>query len=76
MWTIAAAKAKLAEVVRRAETEPQLLARNGRPAAYVISPRDFARLRRPSFHDFLKRVPLTGVILERQRDDRMRNIEL
>jgi prevent-host-death family protein len=43
-WNIAAAKAELSRVVKRAQREPQILENRGRPVAVVVAPTDFKRL--------------------------------
>ena len=42
-WTLANAKARLSEVVDRAQTGPQIITRHGRPNAVVVSAEDWAR---------------------------------
>src|SRR5690606_29955389 len=36
-WTVASAKAKLSEVIDRAQSAPQTITRNGRPSAVIVS---------------------------------------
>lgn len=44
-WQIQTAKNKLSEVIHQAmKGEPQLITKNGRPAVYVISVKDYERL--------------------------------
>ena len=60
-WQLQEAKARLSEVVQLAEHEgPQEITLRGRPAAVVVSKRDFTRLtgRKPSFVRFLRESPL------------------
>jgi prevent-host-death family protein len=45
-WSSADAKARLSELIERAELDgPQMITRNGRPRAVVLSPEDWERLR-------------------------------
>src|SRR6266851_8460316 len=63
-WQLQEAKARLSEVVQSAEREgPQEITLRGRPAAVVVSKRDFTRLtgRKPSFVRFLRESPLAKV---------------
>ncbi len=39
-WTVAGAKAKLSEVIERAQTEPQTITRNGKPSAWLCPQRN------------------------------------
>lgn len=70
-WSLAEAKDRLSEVVRRAETEgPQPISVRGRQAAVVLSAEDYRRLRDPAaprdFKDWLLNGPsLEGIDLER-----------
>jgi len=43
-WSITEAKAKLSEVVRRCQKEPQTITRRGVPIAEMISVAEFLRL--------------------------------
>jgi len=43
-WSISEAKAKLSEVVRRCQKEPQTITRRGVPVAEMISVAEFLRL--------------------------------
>lgn len=43
-WLLRDAKARLSEVVQRAETQPQTLTVHGKPRAVVISTAEYARL--------------------------------
>ena len=79
-WQLQEAKARLSEVVKRAEREgPQEITVHGTPAAVVLSARDYARLakRQPSLIEFIARSPLKGVELDLTRDRRVpRDVEL
>ncbi|MET0940240.1 MAG: type II toxin-antitoxin system prevent-host-death family antitoxin [Mesorhizobium sp.] len=72
-WTLAGAKAQLSEVVDRAQAEPQMITRNGKPSVVVVSVEEWARktARRGTLADFLLNSPLRGTNLdvERQRDE-------
>ena len=71
-WTLAGAKARLSEVVDRAQTGPQTITRNGKPSAVVVSAEEWARktVRKGTLAEFLLASPLGGAALdlERQRD--------
>lgn len=71
-WTLATAKARLSEVVDRAQAGPQTITRNGEPTAVVVSAEEWARktARNGTLADFLLASPLRGadIELERQRD--------
>lgn len=67
------AKNKLSEVIASAERgEPQIITKNGREAAVVISFREFQRLtaKNGSLNDFLLNSPLRGsdIDLTRSKD--------
>lgn len=72
-WTLAGAKARLSEVVDRAQAGPQIITRNGKPSAVIVSAEEWARktLRKGSLAEFLLASPLRGaeLELERQRDE-------
>jgi prevent-host-death family protein len=71
-WTLAVAKARLSEVVDRAQAGPQTITRNGRPSAVIVSADEWARktARKGTLVEFLLASPLRGadLELERQRD--------
>ncbi len=71
-WTLAGAKARLSEVVDRAQAAPQTITRNGKPSAVIISAEEWARktVRKGTLAEFLLASPLRGADsdLERQRD--------
>jgi prevent-host-death family protein len=59
-WSIAAAKAELSKVVRRAQREPQVLENRGEPVAVVMGIDEYRRTaereaRKATWHDFLAR---------------------
>ncbi|AIC31843.1 type II toxin-antitoxin system antitoxin Phd/YefM family protein (plasmid) [Rhizobium etli bv. mimosae str. IE4771] len=72
-WTVASAKAKLSEVIERAQSAPQTIARNGKPSVVVVSAEEWQRktARKGTLAEFLMSSPLRGadLDLERQRDD-------
>jgi prevent-host-death family protein len=70
VWTVAAAKARLSEVINRAASEgPQTITRRGRDAAVVVSAEEWERKtkRRGNLVEFFARSPLrgSGVRIER-----------
>jgi len=71
-WTLAGAKARLSEVVERAQSGPQMITRKGKPSAVVVSAEEWARktARRGTLAEFLLASPLreAELDLERQRD--------
>lgn len=78
-WSVAEAKAKFAQVLEQARTEPQTITRNGRPAAVVVSVEQWARRtsRAGNLAQFLAASPLRGSRLKVERDkDRPRDVEL
>jgi prevent-host-death family protein len=72
-WSVAEAKARLSEVIDRAQGEPQVITRNGKPSAIVVSVDEWARktARKGTLAEFLLNSPLRGaeVDLERLRDE-------
>ena len=71
-WTLAGAKARLSEVVDRAQAGPQTITRNGKPSAVIVSAEEWERktARKGTLAEFLLASPLRGADLEldRQRD--------
>ena len=79
-WTVAEAKAKLSEVIARAETTgPQTVTRNGRTAVVVVAADEWQRKTRRTGNlaEFLARSPLrqSNLNVER-RKDRPRKVAL
>ena len=72
-WTVAGAKAKLSEVIERAQSAPQTITRNGKPSVVVVSAEEWQRktARKGSLAEFLLTSPLRDADLdfERQRDE-------
>ena len=69
MWTLANAKARLSEVVERAQTGPQTITRNGKPSAVIVSAQEWARktVRKGTLAEFLLASPLRGADLDLER---------
>lgn len=72
-WTVAKAKAKLSEVIDRAQSTPQTITRHGKPSVVVISAEEWQRktARKGTLAEFLMESPLRGaeLDLERQSDE-------
>ncbi|SIT54140.1 Prevent-host-death protein [Mesorhizobium prunaredense] len=72
-WTVAGAKARLSEVIERAQSSPQTITRNGKPSVVVVSVEEWQRktVRKGTLAQFLLESPLRGtdLNLERQRDE-------
>ena len=68
-WTLANAKARLSELVDRAQTGPQVITRHGKPNAVVVSVEEWARkvARKGTLAEFLLASPLRGADLELDR---------
>jgi len=79
-WTVAEAKAKLSEVIERAETEgPQTITRNGRKTAVIVNVEEWERKtkRQGSLAEFFAASPLRGSKLKSTRSrGRLRKVEL
>ena len=71
-WTVARAKARLSEVIERAQSSPQIITRNGKPSVVVVSAEEWQRKteRKGTLAQFLLDSPLRGadLDLERMRD--------
>ncbi|MFN9637120.1 MAG: type II toxin-antitoxin system Phd/YefM family antitoxin [Synechococcaceae cyanobacterium] len=79
-WPIHEAKARLSELVKRAQRRPQQLTSHGEPVAVVISAQEWERQQNQeeSLVAFIRRSPLVGVedlTLERC-SDLPRNLDL
>ncbi|BCH62635.1 type II toxin-antitoxin system Phd/YefM family antitoxin [Agrobacterium vitis] len=72
-WTVAGAKAKLSEVMERAQLAPQTITRNGKPSVVVVSAEEWEKktARRGSLAEFLLASPMRDaeLDLERQHDE-------
>jgi prevent-host-death family protein len=69
-WTVAQAKAKFSELVERArDSGPQLITKNGRKAAVVVSAEEWDRRTRRAgtLAEFFAQSPLRGSGLKPQR---------
>jgi prevent-host-death family protein len=79
-WTVAEAKAKLSEVIERAQKEgPQVITRNGRRAVVVVDAEEWERRTKRSGNlaEFFAASPLRGSGLKvRRPKDRMRPTDL
>jgi prevent-host-death family protein len=79
-WTIAAAKAKLSEVIERACSQgPQTITRNGRSVAVVVTAEDWERKtkRAGNLAEFFAHSPLRRSRMRvRRRKDRARRIAI
>lgn len=69
-WQMQEAKARMSELVKRAQTQPQDITLHGKSVAVVISRETFDRLSQTqdSLVDFMRRSPLYGaddIVLER-----------
>lgn len=70
-WTVANAKARLSELIERAQSEPQLITRNGTPSVIMVSVEEWNRktARKGSLASFLMQSPLAGSALDLDRRD-------
>jgi prevent-host-death family protein len=78
-WSIADAKARFSEVVERARGAPQMITRNGKPAAVLVSAEEWERKteRKGSLAEFLLASPLRGAGIEIERSREMpRDVKL
>jgi len=71
-WQMQEAKARMSELVKRAQTQPQDITLHGKSVAVVISRETFDRLsqNQDSLVDFMRRSPLYGsddIIIERDK---------
>ncbi|MBK6636732.1 MAG: type II toxin-antitoxin system Phd/YefM family antitoxin [Rhodocyclaceae bacterium] len=62
-WQMQEAKARMSELVKSAQTQPQEITVHGRTVAVVLSSETFERLSQAqgSLVDFMRRSPLAGV---------------
>lgn len=78
-WTVADAKARLSEVIERAQTDPQIITRHGKPSAVIVSAEEWARktARKGTLAEFLLASPLRGADLDLERvRDKPRDLDL
>jgi prevent-host-death family protein len=73
VWTVADAKARFSEVIDRAQTGPQVITRNGKPRAVIVSQAEWEQKtsRKGTLAEFLLASPLRGaeIDIERRRDN-------
>jgi antitoxin Phd len=70
-WPLQDAKARLSELIKRAQTAgPQEVSVRGEPAVVVIAKTDYDRLvsPKPDLVSFLRQSPLAGIPLDIERD--------
>ncbi|MGO4715973.1 type II toxin-antitoxin system Phd/YefM family antitoxin [Bradyrhizobium sp. 2TAF24] len=78
-WTVAGAKARLSEVIERAQTDPQIITRHGKPSVVIVSAEEWARktVRKGSLAEFLMASPLRDAELDLDRvRDQPRDLDL
>lgn len=78
-WTVANAKARLSEVIERAQREPQMITRNGTPSVVMVSVEEWNRktARKGSLANFLMASPLAESSLDTDRaEDMPRDVSL
>jgi|AntRauTorcE11897_2_1112592.scaffolds.fasta_scaffold94655_2 prevent-host-death family protein len=79
-WQIQEAKSKFSEVVRRASVDgPQMVTKNGKDFAVILSAEDYRKLDFPktSLVDFFQQSPLVDLNVDIKRDkSAMRDIKL
>ncbi len=68
-WTVASAKARLSQVIERAQSAPQTITRNGKPSVVVVSADEWERktARKGTLAEFLLESPLRGAELDIDR---------
>ena len=78
-WTVAGAKARLSEVIERAQTDPQIITRHGKPSVVIVSAEEWARktVRKGTLAEFLMTSPLRAADLDLERvRDQPSDVEL
>lgn len=78
-WTVAGAKARLSEVIERAQTDPQVITRHGKPSVVMVSAEEWARktVRKGTLAEFLMASPLRDADLDLDRArDQPRDLDL
>lgn len=71
-WTVANAKAHFSELIEKARSEgPQMVTRNGRPAAMLVSVEEWEQktARKGSLTEFFQNSPLRGSDINLRRVD-------
>jgi prevent-host-death family protein len=80
VWQLQEAKAMLSEVIKEAQTKPQIITVRGQETAVILSIEAYKKLTGPrqSFSQFIQNSPLRDLELElpRRLPEKMRNIEL
>lgn len=80
IWTVASAKARFSEFVERARSDgPQIVTRNGKPTAVLVSCEEWERTasREENLFDFLRNSPLRDVDLDLERiGEKPRDLDL
>ncbi|UVK55566.1 type II toxin-antitoxin system Phd/YefM family antitoxin [Mesorhizobium sp. AR02] len=64
-WTVTGAKARFSEVIKRAQSLPQTITRNGKPIVVVVAAEEWHRktARKGTLAEFLLDSPLRGADL-------------
>ncbi|ABE64889.1 protein of unknown function DUF172 (plasmid) [Nitrobacter hamburgensis X14] len=78
-WTVAGAKARLSEVIERAQSDPQIITRHGKPSVVMVSAEEWARktVRKGTLAEFLMASPLRDADLDLERlRDQPRDLDL
>jgi prevent-host-death family protein len=78
-WTVTGAKARLSEVIERAQTDPQIITRHGKPSVVMVSAEEWARktIRKGTLAEFLMASPLRDADLDLDRvRDQPRDLDL
>lgn len=79
-WSVASAKARFSELIDKAKSDgPQMVTRNGKPAAVLVSAEEWEKKTAPkgTLLEFLRNSPLRGADLDLSRlTDQPRDIEL
>ena len=80
-WTVAGAKARLSEVIERAQSDPQIITRHGKPSVVIVSAEEWARktVRKGTLAEFLIASPLRSADLDLDLDrvlDQPRDLDL
>lgn len=77
-WQIQEAKARLSELIKLANNEPQEISVRGKPTAVILSKKQYLKLAKPkiSFVDLVRKSPLLGSELDLERNkSQARNIK-
>ena len=77
--TVAGAKPRLSEVIERAQSDPQIITRHGKPSVVIVSAEEWARktVRKGTLAEFLMASPLRDADLDLDRvGDQPRDLDL